>query len=426
MTVFILATTALVGCGKQDLKSGAVSFTEGKVVYGEDGRDDVGVFPDHRFQIIAQSTAIQIPTKTMTDRGSYFQLDTRTLGSKLNLCSDERFAQQSAAGRCSGFLVGPKTLVTAGHCITSQTDCRNNSWVFGYQTNDPQGKVSEVSSEDVYSCVSIIEQKLEQGRGADFAVIELDRVVKGRAPLSFRLSGKITDREDLVVIGNPSGLPTKITGGGFVRENDAFAYFVGSVDTFQGNSGSAVFNERTGEVEGILVRGETDYVQDYSRGCRRVNVCTDYGCRGEDITRITELASLKGLGVVEEEVPELEEYLHDEATYSGQVIPIRDFDLVTLPLEISKSSPVEQISLRIKLSHSYVGDLAIGLRHPNGEVIVLRNRKGARSKGLDQTFQTTELSKFTGKSAQGVWELLIKDFAHQDQGQLELAHLSIN
>ncbi|MFZ8932538.1 MAG: trypsin-like peptidase domain-containing protein [Bacteriovoracaceae bacterium] len=422
---FILATSTLVGCGKQDLGKGNASFLQGKVVYGEDGREDVVVFPDYRFRSLAQSTAVQIPKTSMSNKGSYYELESSTLGQKLNLCPEERFAQQSAAGRCSGFLVAPKILVTAGHCITKMSDCSNSHWVFDYQTQDPYGKVTSVSASNVYSCSRIIEQKLDRGRGTDFAVIELDRAVAGRTPLKFRTSGQVGNQEGLVVIGNPSGLPTKITAGGSVRDNSDYRFFVASVDTFQGNSGSAVFNERTGVVEGILVRGETDYKQDYARGCRTVNVCTEYGCRGEDVTRITMPESLKGLIYEESDEVALDQD-SVEVTKSALELPIEDFKLTTLALEVNKNTHVDGLVFKIKLAHSYVGDLAIGLRHPDGEVIVLRNRQGARGTGLEQEFSTDELSSFVGKNAFGKWEVLIKDFARQDQGSLQFAQLVIN
>ena len=44
----------------------------------------------------------------------------------------------------------------------------------------------------------------------------------------------------LVVIGHPSGLPTKIADGAWVRNNESEYYFVTNLDTFGGNSGSAV------------------------------------------------------------------------------------------------------------------------------------------------------------------------------------------
>lgn len=42
-------------------------------------------------------------------------------------------------------------------------------------------------------------------------------------------------------------------------------------------------------MEGILVRGDTDFVRT-ENGCRVSNVCPTTGCRGEDITRTTEFA----------------------------------------------------------------------------------------------------------------------------------------
>jgi hypothetical protein len=46
-----------------------------------------------------------------------------------------------------------------------------------------------------------------------------------------------------------------------------------------------VFNARNGLIEGILVRGEVDYVS--RNGCRLSNVCADDACRGEDVTTIS-------------------------------------------------------------------------------------------------------------------------------------------
>src|SRR5690606_13166453 len=104
-----------------------------------------------------------------------------------------------------------------------------------------------------------------------------------RAPLSIRRSGSAQVGDELVVIGHPAGLPVKVAGGAQVRhlERD---YFIANLDTFGGNSGSAVFNVHTGEVEGILVRGELDFIT--RNGCRVSNQCADSGCRGEDVTMI--------------------------------------------------------------------------------------------------------------------------------------------
>ena len=107
-----------------------------------------------------------------------------------------------------------------------------------------------------------------------------------------RKSGGVEVGEDLVVIGHPTGLPTKIADGANVRRR-AGTYFVANLDTYGGNSGSAVFNANTGVVEGILVRGETDYRRDYRRNCRVSNVVSDNGGRGEDVTYITNIRYLR-------------------------------------------------------------------------------------------------------------------------------------
>ncbi len=221
--------------------------------------------------------------------------DTATInGSTLEsrgICSNARFSQQITAASCSGFLVAPNYLVTAGHCITSQSDCENYKWVFDYKQSEEEKAEFTVLAADVYSCKRIIERELDRGSRDDFALIELDREVENRTPLEFRTEGKVEDDAPLVVIGHPSGLPTKIADGANVRDNFGSVYFSANLDTFGGNSGSAVFNSETGVVEGILVRGETDYVYT-SRGCRVPKVCTEDGCMGEHVTRITNITSL--------------------------------------------------------------------------------------------------------------------------------------
>jgi hypothetical protein len=54
-----------------------------------------------------------------------------------------------------------------------------------------------------------------------------------------------------------------------------------------------VFNTTTGLIEGILVRGETDYTYRTGGGqfCRISNRCANDGCRGEDVTKIASAAS---------------------------------------------------------------------------------------------------------------------------------------
>ncbi len=270
--------------------SAFASNTQVKVVYGEDDRKDVYETTNPLFLRLARSTAAMIPVGNLRADGERIQVAGPSMRSR-GFCASERFSDQPTAANCSGFLVGEKLLVTAGHCMTRAAQCSGNRWVFDYKMENAGSTNISVPASSVYSCARVITQRLEGGNGDDFALIELDRPVVDRAPLAYRKSGRPSVGDDIVVIGHPTGLPTKVADGASVRRlSDKF--FVANLDTYGGNSGSAVFNATTGVVEGILVRGEEDYVQDTTNWCRATNYCPDTGCRGEDVTYITNIREL--------------------------------------------------------------------------------------------------------------------------------------
>ncbi|MEE3079958.1 MAG: serine protease [Bdellovibrionota bacterium] len=269
-----------------------------KVVYGEDDRRDLYEVSNSLHLELARSTAAMIAgyKVKITANGSVELKDTKTLAQR-GICSDERFSEQVTSANCSGFLVGEDLLVTAGHCIKTQSDCEANKWVFdfAYHSNNTN-EVMELNESSVYGCKEIIERDLNRSDNNDYALIRLDRKVTDRDPLKFRTNGQVKEGADLVVIGHPTGLPTKVADGATVRSNPSSrVYFTANLDTFGGNSGSAVFDANTGVVEGILVRGETDYKYDWNKGCRVVYKCSDNGCRGEDVTKITNIKALSTL-----------------------------------------------------------------------------------------------------------------------------------
>ncbi|MCF8059642.1 MAG: serine protease [Bacteriovoracaceae bacterium] len=275
-----------------------------KVIYGEDDRVLVENSDNELYKKLALSTAVQIKNTKLSasDDGKSFTVNPEKLKeSFMNVCEDERYADVINAGNCSGFLVGEDLLVTAGHCMRSEFDCENAKWAFNYQASVVANN-TELPSEDVYNCVEVINQELSTASKNDFALIRLDRKVAGREPLKFRTEGRAPIGTPLVVIGHPSGLPTIVADGAFIRTEDNDFFFKANLDTFGGNSGSAVFNADTGEIEGILVRGERDYVFDQAAGCNRVYQCENDGCRGEDVTRITNIPELvPGMTPVEPE-----------------------------------------------------------------------------------------------------------------------------
>lgn len=282
------------------------------VVYGEDNRLDLYKVTNSLHKKLAQSTAgmVNLNQIKKSSRKNIFELaSTRTLRDAENLCSGEAFEDQPVAPICSGFLVAPDIIVTAGHCYksfsTPENVCKSFAWVFDYNlksaSSDP---TKNISLSNVYLCKSVVEAQLSPTM--DFSIIKLDRPVTGRAPLKFRDSGKVSSSAELVVIGHPTGLPTKVSPEGKITRNSDATTISTTLDTFHGNSGSAVFDAKTGLVEGILIQGKTDYrpsIPGNRNSCKVVNRCDgnannceagDEGgsiARGEVVLRITSIAA---------------------------------------------------------------------------------------------------------------------------------------
>lgn len=251
-----------------------------QVIYGDDGRIDYFQITEQRVRDEANSTVALIRAANLTQQGNVTNISTVPYGQGMSLCPGEPFYNQETAAFCSGFLVAPDTVVTAGHCITDQSSCINTRMVFGFKLTQKDLNPRSVPTENVYSCTQVV-HSVSVPTGEDFAVVKLDRNVTQFSPLIYRRTGKISVGDALHVIGYPAGLPLKISGGAEVRALQP-EFLIANLDTYGGNSGSAVFNSVTGEVEGILVRGEMDFV--FQGGCRVSNKCADTGCRGEDVT----------------------------------------------------------------------------------------------------------------------------------------------
>lgn len=268
----------------------ASSFSP-KVIYGDDDRIDVYEETNENLVKLSASTAAMVPNGNLNRISDYeIELGGRSLEDR-GICGTERFAKQPSAANCSGFLVGKNKLVTAGHCMRNQSACNGSVWVFDYKVDYADQAKVVVDTSNVYKCKRIISQTLDSSTKDDYALIELERDAEDREPLKFRTEGAPKKGDNIVVIGHPSGLPTKIAGGAAIRSVNS-VYFQANLDTYGGNSGSAVFNADTGLIEGILVRGERDYVRDSARGCQVSNVIANNGGRGEDVTRITNIKEL--------------------------------------------------------------------------------------------------------------------------------------
>lgn len=269
------------------------TLANNKAIYGVDSRIDVNDSKNSMHQQLASSVAALIPNYvTSVDRsGRSFSFMDLTLADTTRVCSDERFAHQQAVSTCTGFLVAPDKLITAGHCIRNESDCEDAQWVFDYKLGTEQDAfVESLPQNSVYTCKRVVKSSLGVFIKKDWALIELDRKVVGRSPL--KLNTKKPSKSDKIfTIGTPSGLPLKVATGS-VRSVKIGNYFRTNLDTFAGNSGSPVFNA-SNEVIGILVRGDNDYESQVF--CNSSVVYAEDGGRGEDVSYIKEAAAALGL-----------------------------------------------------------------------------------------------------------------------------------
>ncbi len=203
------------------------------------------------------------------------------------LCETERFNDQPVLGDCSGFLVASDIVATASHCLFGNLEFVK--FVFNVYMIDENTPRLVIDDQDLYFADEVIGRMPNDGSGEDWALIRLDRPVTspGAVPLPTRRSGIIGLGEKVGVIGHPLGLPGKIAWGDdtIVRDNTRPSQFIANLDAYGGNSGSAVFNQTTGIVEGIIFGGEVDYV--LMGNCAATNVVPNDGGAGEGVMRST-------------------------------------------------------------------------------------------------------------------------------------------
>ena len=269
-------------------------------VFGTDDRKEVK--DAEGYEDFVRATAVMI-TKESIYNDEFYSWSLREkiqnkYGKDVEISDDVRFLDQPAIGSCTGFLIAPDILVTAGHCINSMEEANQIVWVFDYTSESEfiNGRKLQFKKENIYEVERVITSIYDDND--DYAVLKLKRQ-SDRAPYRFRTSGSVLMDGAINTIGSPKGLPLKFATNATVVDVSQSQWFKSDIDSFPGNSGGPVFDEN-GFIEGILVRGAVTYDDDWSltgdfyfdSSCNCIKTVTwdsvEYtaGCQSQRITTI--------------------------------------------------------------------------------------------------------------------------------------------
>lgn len=141
---------------------------------------------------------------------------------------------------------------------------------------------------------------------------------------------------------------------------------------------------------------------------------------------------------------------------SGNIaVPIVDLTTVEVPITVSDLGAVDDVNVRVRLNHTFDGDLEIRLVHPDGTVVLLSDNRGGAGdnfgagandcSGTHTVFDDSAavaisggvapfassfrpeqpLSALNGKPTNGIWKLRVTDTANLDTGTIGCVQLEL-
>jgi secreted trypsin-like serine protease len=324
---------------------------------------------------------------------------------------------------CGGALLTTDIVLTAGHCVSGTG---NNTSITA-----TAGVVDLQSSSAITRRSTYVYQApgYDNPSGDDWALIKLASPITGQATLPLATTTAY-DTGDFTVAG--WGAATE--GGGqqryllkatvpFVTDaqcGQAYSELVaaeeicagnwddGGVDTCQGDSGGPMFRR---DNAGAWIQVG---IVSWGYGCARPENPGVYTQVSHFASAIT--AAAANLGAPAQ--PPTGTTFENATNYT-----ISDNSTVSSPITVSGLTGAGSANAGVEahIVHTYVGDLVVDLVAPDGSVHNLLNRANGSADNVDQTF-TVNLS---GETANGTWNLRVRDAASQDVGYIDSWKLTL-
>lgn len=169
------------------------------------------------------------------------------------------------------------------------------------------------------------------------------------------------------------------------------------------------------------------------------NVCTDDGCRGEDVTKMSAIHRIMGNTPhpnptpipfptprnTPTPTPTPRPNPSDNVFTSATKVAIPDNNPqgITSEIDVPVIPNGRKVTVTVNIAHTYVGDLVLILTAPDQTSVVLSSRTGGAARNINGTYGVnlmprTSLSPLSQVSATGKWRLTVSDNDVRDLGTL--------
>lgn len=288
MLLFGLSITGCTNSTTQ-FSENAVDIKTGwnSVIYGEDSVENVT--SSNSLKSVSELSVALVKKADLhpNPRQDSWQLTDESVKERYGTCSDFKLSHEIAPAFCSGVLVTPNVVLTAGHCFDENTTCENSAFVLGFETALMGTSQNRLKKGNIFSCKRIIRLKNFDDKQLDYALIELDRsTLMHPIPLASNTATELTVQSEIYTIGYPLGVAKK-RATGVIRTNEVEGMnIVAELDVYGGNSGSPVYDKKTNRLIGILAGGESDFEMDVKNQCEKAKLCNQGECVGELVVPI--------------------------------------------------------------------------------------------------------------------------------------------